>query len=349
MNGNSSAQRQNNFDVLRFVGACFVIITHAYALSGLPETDWAYRLSQGTFSFSRLGLWMFFIMSGYLVTASALRSTTVVQYALKRALRIIPAYSVVVLVAVFVLGPLVTELHPIEYIRSGQTWAYLKTLAVFRVQYNLPGVFLHNPYQGAVNGSLWTIPYEVFLYSIPAGLFFLRNQIRLIRPFLLIGWLVAVCTFALWTPVLWNTTVPFFLLRGWDLANFGVYFVAGSLLYLYRTHISFTKRGLLLASGLLVLSFFFHKGTIVSFFTVPYIVLALAYVTPYIPITKKIGDLSYGMYLYAFPIQQIIMLFAHGALPLGVFILLSILVTMLFAAFSWKFVEAPAIALKKHI
>src|ERR1700709_1388296 len=121
---------------------------------------------------ARLILPMFFALSGFLIASSLARSASLTQFILFRALRLLPALTVVVFVTMLLRGPLLTSDTAREYFTSREFISYLGNIAG-RAQYGLPGVFSHNPRAGIINGSLWTIPVEVWCYLgvIPAYVF----------------------------------------------------------------------------------------------------------------------------------------------------------------------------------
>src|SRR5262249_48958743 len=140
--------------------ATLVLIDHSDPLTGRPGHP-------GPFGYETLGgfaVAVFFIISGFLVAASWERAPRVGAFMLKRALRIIPAYAVVIAFAVLVLVPLVTDLTLRAYFHDRLTWGYFRSLSFVEVWYSLPGVFAHNAYPLAVNGSIWTLPIEVAMY-----------------------------------------------------------------------------------------------------------------------------------------------------------------------------------------
>ena len=336
-------RRQNSFDQLRLIAAFFVIITHSYALLGLPETDVLYLVTRGATSFSTFGLWIFFVISGYLVTASALRSTSLWRYIQKRMLRIVPAFFVVILFAVGIIGSLFTTVSFLEYIKDPVTWNYLKGLTFFRLQYNLPGVFLSNPYPGAINGSLWTIPYEIALYSIPAFVLMLRGAWRrVIRYVFSILWAFGIFSVLKWSTFLWGHTIPVLQLNMYHAVNFGLFFLAGSLLYVYKDVISLKSVPFLLCLIVWIVSFFTPYRVIANYIVVPYIILFVATSQLFVfKSIQRIPDISYGLYLYAFPVQQSLAALYGTRLSVSVFALLSLCATIPFAWLSWKYIEEP--------
>lgn len=147
-----------SFDTMRLLAALMVFHGHAFALAGRVEPRLAGSLVVGGVAVS-----IFFVMSGYLVTKSALRRS-LMSYAVARAIRIWPGLVVCCAVSIG-LGALVTTRPIFEYLTHPQTFSYLRNALVFwtEMQADLPGVFEGRPHT-AVNGSLWTLRYEVFCY-----------------------------------------------------------------------------------------------------------------------------------------------------------------------------------------
>lgn len=135
-----------------------VFVSHHYALQGLPEP----MVSTWT-TFGGLGVAMFFSISGYLIAISWMRDPHLGRFAVRRLLRILPGLVVVVAFCALVLGPWMSTVPPAEYYWHPGVWAYFRNI-LFSPVYSLPGVFGANPYPHAVNGSLWTLPLEFFLY-----------------------------------------------------------------------------------------------------------------------------------------------------------------------------------------
>ena len=180
-------RHSNNFDFIRLVAAILVIISHSNALLGDKELDLWAKLTLGTLSFSHLGVAIFFIISGYLITQSSQNSINWKSYLWKRLLRLIPGLIVVLLLCAFVLGPLATTESVPDYFRNKETYQFLFSTFLYIQNYSLPSVFTQNPIP-AVNGSLWTLAYEFTLYI--AVLFcFLSGYLKK-RKLLLFFWIV---------------------------------------------------------------------------------------------------------------------------------------------------------------
>ncbi len=345
-------REQNNFDFLRLVAAVGVIVTHSYALLGFPEGDFVVKLTHGVTSWSRLGVWTFFIISGYLITLSALRSHSFFEYWVKRSLRIFPGLLVLVCVTAFVVGPLVTELPWMTYFMDRHTYGYLKNITLYGIRIELPGVFLHNPYPAfprAVNGSLWTLAYEFTLYLLPALFIFAKKSLRFVRIVLLFTFIILALSHNWWSPRLVNQGIPVLLLNAWHLLNLGIFFLGGVLLALFKDHLRF--RGLYATFGIilfLLLCWFTKLGPIAAYLLLPYCILGVAYAKFSTAKFMRFGDISYGIYIYAFLIQQtLIYLFFKDYKSPFLLSLATLCVVVPIAYLSWRFIEKPALQWKK--
>ena len=303
--------RQNNFDFLRLVLASFVIITHAYHLSGKGNTDWLGEISNKQVVFSYFGVKGFFVISGYLIFQSLSRSKSILDYYWKRILRLFPAL-IVVLTLTVLLAPFVYENSVVPYLKNPDVWTYIpKNLSLLKSQYFISGVFENNPYKGAINGSLWTIRYEFAMYILLSLLFVFRKKetlLKVILAMLFITLLIGNLFFK-----------DFFVGKGYILGadlllDLGVFFIGGSLI----ASLNIEKNNYFKLLG--VLSFFgliiaipFNSFDIVKYILLPPFIIYFG--SQSIPIINsvgsKIGDLSYGIYIYAFPVQQTLYYYFH--------------------------------------
>src|SRR5690348_16573762 len=175
------AERANNFDALRLVAALSVMFSHSFLIAGGSEADEPFvRLSGNQCVLGLVGVFVFFVISGYLVTGSYCRRPVPGRFALHRILRIYPGLIVNLFVCAFVLGPLVTSLPLHDYLGSGKLYDYLGQYFVLTPRSPpLPGVtFVDNGVGNIVNGSLWTLRYEMMMYAMVL-LLGLARQLRL--------------------------------------------------------------------------------------------------------------------------------------------------------------------------
>lgn len=336
--------RANNFDALRLVGALSVMFAHAFALRGRPD-DIPMVLGH---PLQTIGVIVFFAISGYLITASFQRSRNPVTYLVARCLRIFPALVVVVVLSAYVLGPLVTTLSRDEYLAHPWTHEYVTNNIRLWVQFPLPGVWDDLPLPGVVNGSLWTLFVE-FLCYLGAPLLFLFP--RLLRPVLAL--LAVAVTIRLAEAPLEESPV-FYAVRLRDAALLWVFFAGGAFLRLALTTWSWFRLRTDVAVAMIALqtvvtSVWPSWALELSAITIPYAVLTIGLArTPYVHRTARFGDFSYGLYLYAFPVQQLVIdLWGVQGVIVNFLIVLSL--TTGLAVASWYLVERPALALKDRV
>jgi peptidoglycan/LPS O-acetylase OafA/YrhL len=331
------ARRNNNFDALRIAAAVAVILGHATDLRGSPESL-AVVLGLPV---SQLGVAVFFVISGYLITGSWERRPHLPRYLTSRVLRIIPGLALVTVMAAFVLGPIVTVLSPQAYFGSGGTYSYLRN-AVLLPNYLLPGVFGDNPYPLAVNGSLWTLPAEFACYLVVPVLGRLPKRLR-VPAWVLFGLASVILTTVL--------HFEFFGARVQSAAAMWVFFAGGALV---RLTLSTRRLRMDVAAALLIVWLAFvaispQNGLYAAWLALPYCLLAFGtQSTPVIRRASRYGDLSYGLYLWAFPVQQTIIHY-FGVLPWGTDVVIVTLVTAVFAYASWHLVERPCMDLAQRL
>jgi len=167
----------NRFDILRLLAAWLVLFSHCYPLGGRASSEPLTRTA-GIDTLGGVGVAIFFVLSGYLVTLSLERSPHLLEFARRRILRIYPALMTICLLSVVLLGPLLTTLPQTTYWHQRLTWSYLLTASAWIIQFPLPGVFADNPLPSAVNGSRWSPPYEITCYLVLALLSLVPGSTR---------------------------------------------------------------------------------------------------------------------------------------------------------------------------
>ncbi len=344
--GDLAVGRKNNFDFIRFAAAMVVLFTHSFPLSGNNESEPLLMLSHKQATFANLAVAVFFVISGFLVSQSYERSRSVVAYSKARVLRIFPGLFFVLFLSAFLLGPLTTSLPRGDYFSNLETYQYLKAAFLFPLKWNLPGVFTANAYSGTVNGSLWTIPYEVLCYIFVGAwgvLGLLRGKKMSLFMFVLIYYLFFI------RGTVWADGGPRLLgLAMAEIINLFVFFAAGMFVYAFRDHIPLDRYVAMISVVVLILSIFL--GGLKELFVIfgSYLVFYFAF-HPSVNLSKfaKYGDFSYGIYLYAFPVQQMVTSYHGGRMSEINNFLISFPIVLSLAVFSWYAVERNFLRLKK--
>ncbi len=347
--GDVSAGRENNFDFLRFLFAAFVLFYHCYPIKyGLNAPN------HGPFETlanvcGGIAVPFFFVISGFLVTRSWQGSPKLGGFLQKRALRIYPGFLVAALFCAVVVGPLGAadvsaywhEFQPVKFTR----WALVL------VGPYIPTIFVHLPMATGVNGSFWTLRYEFYCYLFVAALGLLRvyRQPAVLAALFAVLFALRDVQMLTGRVIFPNHEVHLFgNLQYWS--SLIVYFLAGMLFYLYRDRIPFSRVFFLICLGALLLSFLAgnHLDAALPLFG--------SYALFYVAFTRRLrlqhfaryGDFSYGLYLYAFPIQQLLVLYLGRHLTILTLFLCAFLITLCLAVMSWYLVEKPCLRRKHH-
>lgn len=338
----------NNLNALRLALAALVMFSHSFALSyGSEDSEPLKRLTRGQETCGTIAVNLFFLISGVLITASWFRSKSMSDFLLRRVLRIYPGF----VVALTFSAVLTWVLCPGFWPNTGNVLKWARdflTDAAFLGMKSLewPGTFARNPWAGYANGSLWTIPEEFKCYILVAviGLFCLFKR----RVLILVSAGAVVALFArglLRTPVSWGHLQ---VNHGEHLVSrFYSYFLAGMLIWLFRDKIRFSP-GLAVVSlaGLLVAARFTPAFSLLFLPAGSYLALYMGLSKPwrFTRWTQK-TDISYGVYLYAWPVQQFVAM--HPGLRSAIVnLLVSVPATAILAWLSWHFVEHKCLRMK---
>jgi peptidoglycan/LPS O-acetylase OafA/YrhL len=332
-------RRPGNFDLMRLLAASLVFWSHQFPIAGLPEPSIPKVGSVGG-----LAVFLFFATSGYLNSKSILRSRSSTEFLISRAFRIYPALVVCMIICV-VLGAFVTTFSLSDYIAppdvgfSGRaapfSFLWRNSSLFFGLDYSLPGVFQSSLAAKAMAGPIWTLPEEAKLYIFLALIAFcLRFNVRVL------GGLIVVAIAGFAVSGIWYDLTPIWLShRGLTCA---IVFASGAGVALVEScsnkTISITVFGVI--SLLLFLCGQIETMVLVAVAPICVILNDL----PLPSWTAPKLDISFGVYLYAFPIQQL----TAGLLPdfwaNGLF---AFVLTLIAGILSALWVEQPMLNLRK--
>lgn len=330
--------RDNNFNLVRFLAATSVILFHCYALRGHPEAEPFYRWSGGVLGMGNLGVYVFFVVSGFLVAKSFDQQPSIIAFIAARVLRIYPGLIAAALVTV-AIAMTCTTVPWRSFLTDAQTFDYLLvTISGWDVRDPLPGAFAGKPYPWAVNGSLWTLPIELKFYigCLVAGVLgVLRRPWRFN-----IAFVAAALLFTFrpnWFPVHPEMGV---------VRQFALAFALGAFAWVNRDRVPSPWLALVALVVLFANPLGFGRGVYFDVL-VAYLLLVFA-LHPAVRFRafNRLGDYSYGLYVYAFPIQQMLIYRwpqgSSAALFWAAFPL-----TLALAVLSWHLVEVRMLRLKR--
>ncbi|MBR0904595.1 acyltransferase [Bradyrhizobium liaoningense] len=341
------SERYNSFDAVRLFAALCVFFSHQMILAGYAEP----ALGPLGISLASTGLYTFFALSGYLVFKSVARDYRASAYFRARVLRIFPG-AIANTLFCLALGSAITTLPFGVFWRSEQTISYFVHNALILIpptQFVLPGV-LADARWPVINGSVWTIKYELLCYAALFVVFHIFKHVHFLKR----GWLmVTLCFIAYY--ICQNTWFPkpdenefFSTFNSFNIARFSMTFFFGAFLaacepygekirlvilcipaslVAFGPSVAIGRAGVILLLALLVIEI----GRSRLLFSATY---------------RRFGDLSYGIFLYAYPIQIFVLTRYFDGQNFMALTALSLAFIVGCAWMSWHLVERPALKYK---
>ncbi|WP_022696756.1 acyltransferase family protein [Euryhalocaulis caribicus] len=344
MNGNTIGarvqSRSNYFTAIRIFLAACVALSHCWIVFSGRESPDPFAFRDLTLSYMAVN--GFFVLSGFFIAKSLHDRRDLLSYAWSRFLRIMPALAVIALSAVFLIGPLASGMPVRAALADPDTYAYpLNVLSFVDTRGGPPGFAPDNPYKGEFAGTLWTLRYEALAY-IGAGAAFATGLVFRKGPILI----VAGASAALFI-VLTRTGTPAFLPESiWVLTRFMTAFLIGCAAYVWRDHIPLRlDMALLLTLPLLVIDGRAESEIIATVALGYWIFLAGAAPRKNLKWLTSVDDISYGLYIWHWPVMQILLWRSVVDQPLHM-ALTAIPISALIAYVSWRLIEKPALSLK---
>ena len=318
---------------MRFIGAILIIISHAYPLSGETK-DIITILSGDTIYIAPYGLYPFFAFSGFLIAGSLLRKKEVKTWSFFKArlVRLIPALAFTVFMCAF-LGVFFTTLTPKEYFTSSQTYKYLLN-SIFVIVHDLPGVFTSNHYVSTVNGSLWSMCIEFLCYVACFVLYKLKwlekKKLIILSPFVFAASAVLIYF------------LPHDIKTGVKVAT--VFYIA-ILYYVFWDYLKFKPIYTIIAGVLSLATMLLRIPYVGIYVFYPYFILSIAFSSHQCSEKlAKLGDYSYAMYLWGFPVQQALIQLSGGSMNAHINAIIAIPISIALAVFTYHFIEKPSAA-----
>ena len=329
------ARRNDNFLLLRILAALAVIYGHSFAITQ-PHGSRDIFVRNGWPMYSGdIAVAMFFVISGFMVSGSYLARGDLFEFAKARLLRIVPAFVLVLALCAYVIGPLMTGLDAGAYFHDPAVSQYVFKNLRFGsdMAWQLPGVFQENV-RDSINGSIWTLPAEMRMYVLTAAfgtLGFLGNR-----------WLGTVVVVAL----LWlGVSSPWYFPLHQEWFRLGGLFALGILAQLHKERLQVRHSTMLMLAFLVYISMRTQSVPFLFAVCLAYFCFWFAYRIPAWRKLEHWGDPSYGIYLWGWPVQQVLVDVRPGMTPWHNFLLAAVLATCL-GYVSWWSVERQALKLK---
>tara|TARA_Y100000296_G_scaffold37900_1_gene43846 strand:- start:5280 stop:6350 length:1071 start_codon:yes stop_codon:yes gene_type:complete len=336
----------NNLNLIRFTAALMVLVSHSFSIVSGNPNDEPFTELLGK-NLGSIAVDVFFIISGFLISKSFDRRRSIGDYFMSRFLRIYPALIFSSLLTVVLLGLVFSTVSFVEYFTDLSVWQYVlaNSFMLLGPEYLLPGVFVSNPIGPAVNGSLWTLPYELRMYILIALILlafqYAASKLKIHTRYLVL--LLAVFM------VFVNIASMFLALGHENFIRLSTMFILGSSFYFWAAYIPLSGAIVCISLAVYVTSVSILGGPaseVLYIVLVPYAVCYFAYVPAgRIRRFNDVDDYSYGIYIYAFPIQQSLILLLPD-MSVVQMVGFASLVTLMFAILSWKLVERPSLRLK---
>lgn len=336
--GRSFDPRHNSLNAVRLALAAAVVVSHTWPLGGYGSDP-----ALGDRSVGSLAVAGFFAISGYLITRSRMSGRSAASFYRARLLRIYPGFIVAMLMVAVVFAPLVHALDDDDgrsYDWHSAVLYVVRNGALYMRQWGIDGTLTDTPYPTTWNGSAWTLFFEFVCY-LGIGVAVSVVPRRALTSVVAAGGVVA-CAITLLATVGVATMLPDLVF----LASLASFFCAGSLLFLVGRCIRYTHLGGAAAAGACALFAVTETFGVLAPLPLAYLVMYLGAALPLHQVAHT-HDLSYGVYIYAFPVQQsVTQLTQGGDFPLAAHLAVSLTVTSVLAAASWFLVERPALRFK---
>lgn len=330
------AGRDNHFNLIRLVAAAAVLVSHSYPLTrGMGSEEPLEQLTGQ--SLGAAAVYIFFGISGYMITRSFDRRTDLWSFAAARIARIFPGLLVVLALTAFILGPIAANVDWRTFFGDPAVWTYVpRNLSLRFLQFELPYVFTGNIYPGAINGSLWTLFWEVACY----GMVVVLGLLGALRGKWFLGFLALYVAFSCYIAI---TGEP----GSWTRLSFP--FVTGMAIYLFRDRIPASGMALAAVCAGALLLYTTPVWPLAYGLALAYLALLLGHAKAHWLLGyNRLGDYSYGTYIYAFPAQQTVSWLFPGISAIEM-IALTLPVTIALAVLSWHLIEHPALERRERL
>ncbi|MCI8640677.1 MAG: acyltransferase [Clostridia bacterium] len=347
-------RKSNIFDYIKIILALFVIIAHSYPIffGGIALDPISEKILK-TESLGGIAVIGFLMLSGFMTTQSIIHSKNHKEFFFKRILRIYPSLIIMLLITIFIIAPLGYEGNKNEYFNKSVSSYFFKNLNLFgNTVYGIDGVFTNNIYPNVINGSIWTLKHEFMAYIVLIVLSLC--SILKERKYTLGITILTIFLYVLGLNAKLNISFLGYFGVLTELNQFIkllMYFLIGATIYLYKDRIQMNFRLFVMACIMFLFGIVINITNYVAIFAIPYIIMYIGTfkINKKIDIIGKIGDCTYAMYIYAFPIQQILAFYLKNKVSICQYMILSILITIVISIITTMLIDNNIKKLKTKI
>ena len=330
MNRNLVMPWKNGVTSLRYIFAYVLIIFHYNVLSG-HDVFW---LLQGEFSVKA-----FFILTGFLTFYSYFKRPGTKEFAKRRFKRLVPSYAFVIMLS-FLACSLISEYSFSEYFSSPQSFKYLISNLLFLnfLCPDLPGVFTNN-LSPAVNGSLWTMKVDIMFYvTVPLLYYLFRKYPK--RWVLLAILAITILYNEIFEYLYIHSGNSLYLVLKRQIGGQYIYFLVGMCIYFYYQQIHSQRRWLLPISVIIFLvGSYYHSWEYVTAFCYAVIIMELSLNTKILSRFSEVPNITYGLYLFHFPVIQTLLHFKVNEWSHTGCCMLTLAIVTLLSIMSYQLIE----------
>lgn len=349
--------KSNAFDFIRLSLALIVVFSHSFLIGGWGSAPHV-KVNNEDLSLGSFAVYGFFILSGILIFKSAISSTNILSYTKKRFLRIFPGLWATLILIAFVFMPIIYIKNGVGYIdylkqygfdiikyifNNGVVFFYGKSRNIGSIVQSYPAGEIG---AGEIAGSFWTLAFELKVYMLAAiiaftGLFKRKFAVPVI---FFIFWIIYI-NLGFEQSII--TRIVHKVIKDDHNIVLSTYFLAGSVAFQFIEKIKLNYKFFAISIILTSLSLIYKFFPVVGPFTLTYILLFSGTYLPFTDIAKKYGDLSYGVYVYSFPIQVLLYTFGFQSFGFIAYTSISIILSLIFGYISYHLVEKRFITRSK--
>ncbi len=341
-------KKNNSFTIMSIICSLLIIFYHCYPLFYGPnsKTDIFTRFC-GSETLGGVIVAMFFVVSGFMITTSIKNSRNILQYLKKRIKKIFPPLIFCLIICACVICPIVSEIPKFTFLKTPSLYlSYIidNTFLIKNTVYRIADVFSSVPYVGAINGSIWTLKHQFFMYilMIPIYLIFIKkeNKKENYKYLCLLLLTITMITYTGYYDKIINWLVKTLGFIGIfaeskQLIRLIYYFCIGVFMNLYSDKIEYSKESIIIAFLISILTFPTKIFTYISLIIIPYLTLYIGSIKS----NLKVKDYSYQIFIWGFPIGQVIMHYLNGKINFPTYVFLSLSITFVISIISYYLTE----------